>query len=271
MLQRLDNCQLENPVPYHLKDSQPHIETSLTIKSDLYITAFHQQKYQIDLSMNKVSDIRQIETLLLEIDGLPRPKITQNSETPQPTVTTCLENAIINLEQVIKLLDHDDLDFDTDEAVNENLFSPSKIGFHFLLDQLKFLKVSKFGRRYSVLTQVFSLKIHGISPACYRLIQSSNCLTLPHERNILKLKNYIGLDSDYLNVLKEFSSSFNDNERHVILQMDEVHIRSDASYKGGKIIGSIDHPEDPPTTVFSMVVSSFMKNFYNCTSNPSRI
>ena len=114
-----------------VKDSQPHIETSLTIKSVLYITAFHQQKYQIDLSMNKVSDIRQIETLLLEIDGLPRTKITQNSETPQPTVTTCLENAIINLEQVIKLLDHDDLDFDTDEAVNENLFSPSKIGFHF--------------------------------------------------------------------------------------------------------------------------------------------
>ena len=69
----------------------------------------------------------------------------------------------------------------------------------------------------------------------------------------------IGLDSDYLNVLKEFSSSFNDNKRHVILQMDEVHIRSDTSYKGGKIIGSIDHPEDPPTTVFSMMVSSFMK------------
>ena len=51
--------------------------------------------------MSKVSDISQIETLLLEIDGLPRPKITQNSETPHPTVTTCLENAIINLEQVI--------------------------------------------------------------------------------------------------------------------------------------------------------------------------
>ena len=29
----------------------------------------------------------------------------------------------------------------------------------------------------------------------------------------------------------------NDSERHVILQMDEVHIRGDASYKGGKVIG----------------------------------
>ena len=43
--------------------------------------------------------------------------------------------------------------------------------------------------------------------------------------------------------------------------MDEVHIRSDASYKGGKIQGSIDNPNDPPTTVFSMMVSSLMKRF----------
>ena len=36
-----------------------------------------------------------------------------------------------------------------------------------------------------VLTQVFSLKIHGLSPACYRNRQSSNCLILPHERNLI--------------------------------------------------------------------------------------
>ena len=65
-----------------VKDSQPQIEASLTIRSDLYLTAFCQQKYQIDLSMNQVSDIRQIETLLLEIDCLPRPKITRSSEMP---------------------------------------------------------------------------------------------------------------------------------------------------------------------------------------------
>ena len=46
-----------------VKDSKPRIEASLTIKLDLYITAFYQQKYQIDLSMKQVSDIRQIETL----------------------------------------------------------------------------------------------------------------------------------------------------------------------------------------------------------------
>ena len=43
--------------------------------------------------------------------------------------------------------------------------------------------------------------------------------------------------------------------------MDEVHIRSDACYKGGRIIGSIEHPEDPPTTVFSIMVSSLARRF----------
>ena len=43
--------------------------------------------------------------------------------------------------------------------------------------------------------------------------------------------------------------------------MDEVHIRSDASYKGGKVLGPIDNPSDPPTVVFSMMISSLMKRF----------
>ena len=43
--------------------------------------------------------------------------------------------------------------------------------------------------------------------------------------------------------------------------MDEVHIRSGASYKGGRIFGSIENPEDPPTTVFSIMLSSLAKKY----------
>ena len=101
------------------------------------------------------------------------------------------------------------------------------------LDQLRYLIFAKHGRRYSVTMQVFSLKVYGISPACFRLIQSSNYMNLPHERNLLKNKNSIGLESEYLSSLKEFSSTFKDLERHIILQMDEVHIRSDAIFDYG--------------------------------------
>ena len=123
------------------------------------------------------------------------------------------------------------------------------------------LTTTKNNRRYNILTQVFSLKIHGISPACYRLIQSSSCLILPHERNLISIKNTLGIEGEHFKVLREISSNFDNRERHVILQMDEVHIHSDAYYKGGRIIGSIDNPSDPPTTVFAMMISSLMNKF----------
>ena len=79
----------------------------------------------------------------------------------------------------------------------------------------------------------YLFKIHGISPACFRLIQGSNCLIFSHERYLLKIKNSIGLESEYTKILDEFATTFDDLERHVILPMVEVHIRSGALYKGG--------------------------------------
>ena len=191
---------------------------------------------------------------------------SQISKSSQLSVKSYVEMAINNLEHAIKLIEHNDDDDDDDDdeldpVQTETVQNSPKIGIHFLLNQLKCLIAPKFGRRYSIITQVFALKIHSISPACFRLVQSSNCLILPHERNLLKIKNSIGLENEYFSVMKEFSSTFNDKERHVLLAMDEVHIRSDASYKGGRIIGSIKHPEDPPTTVFSMMVTSLMTKF----------
>ena len=84
---------------------------------------------------------------------------------------------------------------------------------------------------------------------------------MPHERNLLHIKNTLGIDGDYFRILKEITSKFSDRERHVIFQMDEVHIRSDVSYKGAKILGAIDNPKDPATTVFSLMVSSLMRKF----------
>ena len=150
------------------------------------INGFDQHKRQIHLSFNKINDIRQIETLLVEIEtfSVNNPKSKPNQR--QPSVKKHVENAITELQSAIKLIEHSDQDIEFEEPQIENLPILPKIGIMFLLDQLRYLIVSKHGRRYSVTTQVFSLKVHGISPACFRLIQSSNCLNLPHERNLLK-------------------------------------------------------------------------------------
>ena len=74
------------------------------------------------------------------------------------------------------------------------------------------------------------------------------------------MKNNLGIDGDYFRILNEITSKFSDRERHVILQMDGVHIRSDVAYKGGKIL-ALDIPNDPATTIFSLMVSSLMRKF----------
>ena len=239
-------------------ETGPFIDRSVLVNDDLYIKAFDNKNVTIPISRIFINDTRQVETILDEVDTFSLLLQTINSQT-ECSINNHIKLAIHELESAINLVDGDSIDLDIDglHCSSESL----SISFHFLVGQLRNLINAKSRRRYNILTQVFSLKIHGISPACYRLIQSSNCLILPHERNLIGIKNTLGIEGDYFQILKEITSKFSHRDRHVILQMDEVHIRSDASYKGGKVLGAIDNPSDPPTTVFSMMISSLMKKF----------
>ena len=239
----------------HFQNDVSTIERSVIIDENLLCNAFYKQTNQIGLNYNVVRDIRSLENIFHEVDIF---EINQNEQADlsSTSIKYHIENAIHNITSAIDLLEpkNPEFDFEMEKEI-------MRIRLNFLLDQLKYLIVDKHGRRYTILTQVFCLKVHGISPACYRLIQGSSCLILPHERNLLNIKNSIGLESEYTKIIREVATTFNFLERHVILQMDEVHIRSDASYKGGRVIGSIANSEDPPTTVFSMMVSSLSIKF----------
>ena len=239
----------------HFSNEVSTIERYIIVDESLFCKSFYKEKNKIQLSSSSINDIRLLENIIHEVDVFEiSPSI--NTNTSATSLIQHVENSIHSLAQAIDTLEH------TDSKLYFEIAEDSiRMRLTFLLDQLKYLIIDKHARRYNIITQVFCLKIHGISPACYRLIQGSNCLTFPHERNLLKVKNSIGLESDYTKILKEVATTFNDLERHVILQMDEVHIRSDASYKGGRVIGSIDNPNDPYTTVFSMMVSSLSAKF----------
>ena len=68
------------------------------------------------------------------------------------------------------------------------------------------------------------------------------------------------MDNEFTNYLKQSTTQFNNWERNVIIQMDEIHVKSTFTYKGGKIIGSLLNPTDPAKTVFAFMVSSLSKN-----------
>ena len=109
-------------------------------------------------------------------------------------------------------------------------------------------------RRYNVITQVIALKMHLISPACYSYLQSLGCMCLPHPRNLLKLCSNIGLENEFSSYLETATTNFNSLQCNVIIHMDEIHIKSDISYKEGKIIGSTLDSNEPSKTVFAVMV-----------------
>ena len=74
-----------------------------------------------------------------------------------------------------------------------------------------------------------------------------------------------GLENDFCTYLRNATSCFSPEERNVIVQMDEIHVRSDISYKGGKIFGPNLNPDDPTRKVFAIMVSNLHKK-WSCIS-----
>ena len=146
----------------------PFIDRSVLVNDNLYIKAFGNKNVTIPISRIFIIDIRQVETILDEVDTFSLLLKTNNSQTECST-NNHIKLAIHELESGIKLVDGDSIDLDIDDlhCSNESL----SISFHLLVGQLRNLITAESRRRYNILTQVFSLKIHGISPACYRLIQ----------------------------------------------------------------------------------------------------
>ena len=233
------------------------IDRSIIIDQNLICKALYKETHKIQLSYYVLNDMRLLEKIIQEVEIFEMAQTTSVSSSVNP-VKKHVENAIMEISSAINKLEPNNNSITEHETGNTDFM---RIRLNFLLDQLKYLSLVKYSRRFSILTQVFCLKLQGISPASYRLIQSSNCLILPHERNLLRIRNSIGLQSEYTKIIKEIATTFKHLERHVILQMDEVHIRSDAAYKGGRVIGLIDNPEDPPMTVFSIMISSLAARF----------
>ena len=135
----------------------------------------------------------------------------------------------------------------------------------FILGQLENVGIYKKRRRYNVITQILAIKTHLVSPASYKFLQSSECISFPHVHTLEKLYSSFGLENDSCTYLSQVTSSFSSQEKNVIIQMDEIHVKSDISYKGGEIFGPNLSPENPTRTVFAIMVSSLHKK-WSCIS-----
>ena len=51
-----------------------------------------------------------------------------------------------------------------------------------------------------------------------------DCISLPHESSLRRMYSSFGLDTEFLPFLKTETSSFTQSERHLSLNMDEIHV-----------------------------------------------
>ena len=71
-----------------------------------------------------------------------------------------------------------------------------------------------------------SCSTHLISPACYKYLEHMPCLSLPHFNTFEKLYSSFGLENEFFLFLRQATCSFSNEQKHVILQMDEIHVKS---------------------------------------------
>ena len=222
------------------------VDMYLEINCFLSATAFLNGQ-NISISANSITDIRQIESILYEISNSTSTSKTNSHKYHISRANEHIKEAISEFSQ------------------NDGLDSCDLEKLEFIICQLDNATIPKNRRRYNVITQIMAIKTHLISPACYKYLQGLDCLSLPHVHTLDKLYSSFGLENDFCAYLRQATSSFSPQERNVIIQMDEIHVKSDISYKGGKIYGPNLNPEDPTRTVFAVMVSSLHKK-WSCIS-----
>ena len=231
----------------------PSIQCSLTIDESLYTKGFYDSN-RISLSIKQIQDIRDIEILCGEISLYRVDNPLQEDSNPlyKQYLVSATKQLHLDVDELTK---SEQLLHDTLEG---NTHLPS---LQFVLCQLENVLRHKKHRTYNIRTIIVALKCQLISPACYHYLQASDSLSLPDHATLQRLYSKIGLDSEFTCFLRRATNNFSKSERNVIIQMDEVHVQSDLTYKGGRIIGSSEKSTDSAKTILAFMVSSLSKKW----------
>ena len=235
-----------------IDSSKIQVNTYLSIEFDLSLKPYH-NGVTFPISFVTLCDVRQLELVLNEISIAPSAIISEDISTNLDSASH-IASAESHILQVIDNMYHPESDNDLVPGADVSRLQ-------FVLCQLRNSIVPKNKRGYNVLTQILSLKTHIISPASYQYLQSISCISLPHSNTLQKLYSSFGLENVFFTFLKQYTQSFSLEQRHVIIPMDEIHVKSDISYKGGILFASNLDPENHTRTVFAIMVSSLYKKW----------
>ena len=112
---------------------------------------------------------------------------------------------------------------------------------------------------------MFAFRLLCVSRSGYNLVRD-RALILPHTSYLRKMSSVFSVNGDlteggHVTYLKYKASLLQENERHVIVMLDEIHVNPKISYKGGSLVGmSSNNMEDQATTVQAFMICSLLSS-----------
>uniref|UniRef100_A0A1B6CRV3 THAP-type domain-containing protein n=1 Tax=Clastoptera arizonana TaxID=38151 RepID=A0A1B6CRV3_9HEMI len=137
----------------------------------------------------------------------------------------------------------------------------------FVVEQVNLYTCSKERYRYSNNTMIVASIMHTISPHAYNFLRHSGCVTLPHPKTVQSLCNKLLTDptieerQSFCSYAKNIFKYLKEDEKHMILLMDEIHIKPYLDYKGGNIVGSAFNTTSLATTAYVFMIASVKSSF----------
>lgn len=137
----------------------------------------------------------------------------------------------------------------------------------FISEQLKLHTCSKERYRYSNNTIVLVSILHTISPHAYKFLRHSEVLILPHPDTVKAICSSLLTDPTFeeknlsLTYAKNVFKLLREREQHVILLIDEIHIKPYLDYKAGNIVGTAYNNASLAHSAFVFMIASVMSGF----------
>lgn len=139
---------------------------------------------------------------------------------------------------------------------------------NFVMEQLTNMNVGKQQRRYSTDFLIMCSLIKSISPHCYKFIRNSEFFILPHESTLRRICSEFGVDPskeqhnvNFLSYIRQKFSCLEEKEKFVTLMIDEIHIKSNFDYVGGKLLGMSFNDTYAATSAFVFMIQSFLSSY----------
>lgn len=227
-------------------DPYPHVISSVTVSEDLQVKVFRKH-----VELRKLGDSvfpKEVKNVNVLIDLMAS---LSEAETSADT----LQNHLAYVQDSLTI-------------IKENVGESSKEKVQFISEQLSLLTNHKNKNKFNSSFLIFCSLVFSISPHAFRFIRSSGFFTLPHAGTLRRVCSVYNVNpkferfgNNFLTYVKQKFSYLEACDKHVVLMMDEIHLKSYFDFKGGSILGASFNCEEAASSAYVFMIQSIASSF----------